>query len=430
MKVAVIDNTCNTGYVLMRFLNDMGYDTDLVFLGGVEPHSDPENDTFTRQYFDKIIYTGWEKKGMLWLTRREIHAVLDKYDFIIGSDYAPAVCYRIGRRLDIFLPHGTDIFEYPFPQVDYLRFRKKDIGALIAAWWQRRGINRNTGYLLFDLTNDGNEDYVRRFRQPHFQRVYQMPPHIYYPPYHTQSVPAAALDSPYVRTLIRLREEGHTILFHHCQQIWKNYPHFLFNKGNDLLIRGLKEFTDRHPGSPVKLVMFERGADVALSKALVQELGLEDYVVWFPSMPRKDILLCLAYADLGVGELTNSWYSYNVVSEFMAMGVPIIHNCDVAYYRHVHASHYPMHYAAGPADISRLLTEYFADPEPFRASGRAAHEWWKANVAETGLDFIIRHLGKATPALRMEPWPVLSYLALGYGLNKLAGGLYSLSEFL
>ena len=109
MKIGIIDNTCNTGYVLMRFLNDRGYDTDLIILGGVQDHADPENDTFSKQYFDKIIYAKFDQRGIR-LTNEEIRATLGQYDFLIGSDYAPALCYRINKQLDVFMPHGTDVF--------------------------------------------------------------------------------------------------------------------------------------------------------------------------------------------------------------------------------------------------------------------------------------------------------------------------------
>lgn len=387
MKVAVIDNTCNTGYVLMRFLNDRNIDTELIVLGGVEDHLDPLNDTFTNQYFDKIIYARLNEKG-IWLTNRDIHTLLDKYDFVIGSDIAPALCYRIRKQLDIFMPHGTDIFEYPFRKINLKQFSKKDIGDWLYARWQWSGINSYTRYFLFDITNDENEAYVQRFKHPSFQRIWKSSPHIYYPQYDPQQMDQVATNLEYALQLKALRSNGFRIIMHHCQHVWKTPQHNLFNKGTDKIIQGFRQFLSRHPAEKVKLVLFMRGRDYEHSLALVKELQLEDHIVWLPSMPRKHIMACLSHVDVGIGELGHSWFSYNVITEFMAMKVPIIHNCDMDYYRNIHETVYPMYHAATAEDVAGHLSAFIQSPEAFAETGLQSHHWWRKHVADNTLDFI------------------------------------------
>lgn len=387
MKVAVIDNTCNTGYVLMRFLNDRGIDTTLIILGGIEDHLDPLNDTFTNQYFDKIIYTRWNEKG-IWLTNRDIHTLLDEYHFVIGSDVAPALCYRIRKQLDIFMPHGTDIFEYPFRKINPLQFSKRDIGDWLYARWQWRGINRYTRYFLFDITNDENEAYVQRFKNPSFQRIWKSSPHIYYPQYEPRNMASIAAGLEHAMQLNALKNEGFRIIMHHCQHVWKTPQHNLFNKGTDKIIHGFRQFLNRYPAEKVKLVLFMRGRDYEHSLALVSTLQLEDHIVWLPSMPRKHIMVCLSYVDVGIGELGHSWFSYNVITEFMAMKVPIIHNCDMDYYRGIHETVYPMYHAVTAEEVAEHLNDFIQSPAAFAETGLQAHHWWCQEVADNTLDFI------------------------------------------
>jgi hypothetical protein len=392
MKVAIIDNTCNNGYVLMRYLNDRGIDTDLLLFGPVEGHADPENDTFNHQYSEKIFDTGWSKKGLLWLTKKDIKKYTDKYDFVIGSDYAPAVFYRIKRTLDIFLPHGTDIFSYPFMKIE--SFSKKSIGEFILAYWQRKGIAEYSRYFMFELTNEENEKYVKYFKKNNFKRIYKTVPLVYNPQYSDASAEKFSSENEKVKILSNYKKEGYTIVFHHCQQQWKNPVHLLFNKGNDKLIHGLRKYLDLNPAAKIKLVMVERGTDIENSKALIKELSLEDYVIWFPVMPRKEIMACLSQADLGIGELGHSWYNYCVITEFMALGIPVIHYCDIDYYKTVNESIYPM-YSVNTADqISEMLKTYFENPAAVKQTGQEGKIWWQKHMVSDTVDLIVDCINK------------------------------------
>lgn len=388
MKVAVIDNTCNNGYVMMRYLNDEGIDTDLLVFDDSKGHGDPANDTYGFEYFDKIINTQWKGKGLLWLSRKEIETHLNKYDLIIGSDYTPALFYKLKRQLDIFFPHGTDLFNYPFNPLSFTGNIKKSIGEWILGKWQYRGIQSYTRHFVFELSNDENETYVKRIQNAQFQRQYMTTPLIYWPQYTKEFIEKFSQNSGNAKVLSVLKEQGYTIVFHHCQQQWANPYHYLFYKGNDKLIRGFADFIKKHPDKKMKLVMIERGADVQLSKELINELDIADYVLWFAFMPRKEIMACIHYADIGVGELGHSWYTYSVVSEFMTMAVPLVHTCNIEYYKTIHEDIYPMFTASTAEDITRTLENFFQNPETFRETGKLSKEWFKKNIILRFLNFI------------------------------------------
>ncbi len=113
MKIAFIDNTCNHGYTVMRYLNDKDYTTDLLLLSEGEGHTDPYADMILPKYTDKIKNLGWDK-GFWKVPVAEIRDIRSQYDFIFAADWAPGLFYKAGRNVDAFVPHGTDLFEYPF----------------------------------------------------------------------------------------------------------------------------------------------------------------------------------------------------------------------------------------------------------------------------------------------------------------------------
>lgn len=376
----------------MRYLNDKGIDTDLLIFNDAKGHGDPVNDTYDYEYFDKIINTKWKDKGLIWLSQKDINAYLDRYDFVIGSDYSPALFYRIRRKLDIFFPHGTDLFNYPFKKIGFQKNVKKTVGEWIMSRWQYKGIQSFTNTFLFELTNNENEGYVKRLTPASFQRQYLTVPSIYIPQYVSEAIEKFSEGSQNVQLLADLKRKGYTIVFHHCQQQWANPVHSLFYKGNDKLIRGFANFVKEYPLKKLRLVMVERGTDVQLSKKLISELGIDDHVIWFSFMPRKEIMACLHYVDIGIGELGHSWYTYSVVSEFMTRGVPIVHTCDREYYRTIHEDIYPMYTASSASDITRVLEEYFENPEAFRNTGASCKEWYGKNILAPFFDFLTAKL--------------------------------------
>jgi len=385
MKIALFDNTCNTGYVLMRYLRDAGYDADLFLTGPPEMHADPEADTYTRQYFPHIHTVPWAGVNLHYVRREEIARTFEHYQFVLGSDIAPALFYRARRMLDVFMPHGSDLFEYPFPLFDPQKPRLYP-GDLLRGYWQRRGIARHTRRVLFELTNDENEVYFSRLPASSFERVFQTMPLVYRPAGGLSMPPHAVPAS--VKRMQALKGEGKTVVFHHCQQSWTCAAEALFNKGNDALIRAVNVYRRTHADNRLVVVMVERGPDVAASKKLIADLQLEDFFVWLPMMSRKEIMACLAYADLGVGELGHSWYSYNVVTEFLVNGVPVLHHCDQAAYSRIHAELYPMISVRTADEIAAVLSEFVQDPTRLRVLGASGLEWWERVVRKPGLDLL------------------------------------------
>jgi glycosyltransferase involved in cell wall biosynthesis len=373
----------------MRYLNDVGIDTTLLNLSNVSgsTHADPARDTYTEQYFNKIINVNWHDRSLLKINKSEVKNILGNFDYIVGGDWAPYLCRLANRNLDIFIPHGTDIFKYPFPNL--FDFSRKGIGNSILGSRQKQSIKNNVKHMLLEATNSDFERYIARlFDSSSLQRTFGTTPLLYRPQYNSLEASTYVKNSDYCQRLFILKNKGVKIIFHHCQQLWKNFNHTLFNKRNDILIHAFADLIhakkiDAH------LVMIERGDDVDLSKQLIDELNIADKVMWLPIMPRRDIMACLNYADVGVGELGRSYLTYSVVTEFICSKVPLIHFCDVDNYTNQYDDLYPMISASDCDGVVNGIVKYIENPAWAKAQSQKAYQWWIDNVEQKQLQFII-----------------------------------------
>jgi hypothetical protein len=389
MKVVYIDNTCNSGYVLIRYLNDAGIDATLLNLSNVSgsTHADPARDTYTEQYFNKIVNTNWLDRSLLRINKSEVRNILDEFDYIIGGDWSPYLCRLANRNLDIFIPHGTDVFKYPFPNP--FDFSRRGIGNSILGRLQKKSIKKNVKHMLLEATNSDFEAHITKLVDGSLlKRTFGTTPLLYRPQYNSTEFNAYIKNSEYCQSLLTLKNNGVKIIFHHCQQLWKNFNHTLFNKRNDILIYAFADLIHTKKIN-AHLVMIERGDDVGLSKLLIEQLNITDKVTWLPIMPRRDIMACLNYADVGVGELGRSYLTYSVVTEFMCAKVPLIHFCDPSNYTDLYDDLYPMISASDCDGVVNGIVKYIENPAWAKARSQKAYQWWIDNVEQKQLQFII-----------------------------------------
>lgn len=60
-------------------------------------------------------------------------------------------------------------------------------------------------------------------------------------------------------------------------------------------------------------MLFEYGESVLESKKLINELNIEENIIWLPKMSRKEIMFLLSSVDIGVGEFYNIEKRYGEV---------------------------------------------------------------------------------------------------------------------
>jgi hypothetical protein len=203
-------------------------------------------------------------------------------------------------------------------------------------------------------------------------------------------------DNPHLFIMRKLRAENNLVIVQHIRQLWKKHSDIWSNKGNDKLIKGFAAFINMHPGISAKLILFEYGTDVHYSRKLIDQLSMQDHVVWFSKMPRKHIMYVIDNSDLVVGELIHSWLTYCVVFETLCMGKPLMHKRIDKDFIKEYPSLYPMIYADSKETILEGLKQLLHKKEELIQIGIKGKEWFLHYGVQKPIDHIVEIIKKKT----------------------------------
>lgn len=398
LKIACIGNMNNNLFVLSRYLNDMGYDANLFYYSKELHHFYPHNDTFNDQHLDTCHDVDFFSTILVdkFYQNTAMKNVLAEYDVIIGCGILPAYMQKLGIKMDIFIPFGTDIFDFPFYTFDFSKvYTSKSIKSFAYYCYrqqliyrirklQRKGV-KNAGLIICDEGSEWMELMINKLKLRN--RVELSAPIIYCADFNKANISNYYHKSIYYKRFSEIRESCDLLLFHHCRHVWDPNINPLYTKGNDILVRAFASFLKKTKKRS-KLILFEYGPDVQLTKNLVTSLGIDDNIEWFPVMPRKEIMVGLSLADIGVGEIKQDWISYGVVNEFMAMALPIICNQTKVENRNL----YPVLQAANEFEVEQHLLLYDQNIQKYKEIGIEANKWFVENSINKPLNAIVEYI--------------------------------------
>lgn len=391
-KIALLGNMNNSFNALIRYLLDLGYEAKLfTFDYETAPHFHPSADCFDDRWKDYTIPLSWGNANTYTkVSKGELSAVLDDFDFIIGSGYAPAFVKKAGRTLDLFAPHGSDINHLPH----LLGYSIKDIVRyLLVGTQQRKGI-KEAKHIFSDRWTEGLEQRIARLGLSG-QRHYTIIPFIYLPQYKDLS-----LEDSFLLRIKEIRKNSDLIIFHHIRHSWVNPRDKIAMKSNNILFEGVHDFRKAYPEIRVSIVTFEYGDDVVRTKNLIQELGIEGVVHWFDITPRKQIMKMMNYADVVTGEFHWSFVTYGAILEGMVMSKPIMHKRDDSLYAKTHSDLYPMIHVESSNDIFEGIKDVVANPEKYREMGIQSHVWMKRNMIDNPMKELTELLNSEATLIR------------------------------
>jgi hypothetical protein len=390
MKIACIGNMNNMMFCLTRYLRDRGYDASLLTLNSEPSHFSPEADSYNDLYKTYTRELSWSKfpSTLYDKTKREILDEVRNFDFFIAADVAPAYLAKAGIRTDIFIPYGSDIHTIPHLNILDAPIRKIHKYHQLKKY-QRLAI-KNARYISLETTNPQFKDQFVDSLEIGGILLDVTCPFIYYPQYENGEMEEYKLKSKIYPEFLKIREKSDLMVFQHSRQEWNEdgsmeVSKYIWSKGNDKLIRGFKMFVDSHATLKSSLILFEYGTQVDLSKKLVKDLDLENKVFWFPISSRKDIMTGISLADMGIGELAMSWFTYGAILEFMALGIPFAHNRQDDLYSAKNGNLYPMLYAKNEFEIEATFNQWLNNKELVVQMGNKAKLWFKENVVESTL---------------------------------------------
>lgn len=422
MKVAILGNTANNGFSIMRYFRDLGADAHLLLYttDGVGPnaHFRPENDTHDFTAWDRFVHqtrianfpvaamnrpfstvvsfshavyrrARSERFPTPSISDSAIHATLSPYDRIVGSGIAPAVCARIGRRLDIFYPYaigvewlGDSSFEERYGRLKPLVSRTRQL--------QRLGIQAARHVVNWDM-GKANQVFLENGVTPKNLPIPML--------YNRESVEQGAINA----TLDRLKKwlmDRDFCIFSSARMIWTPKSARLCGgaKNNHYALFALKKLKQLRPTFNFGMVLCEYGPDVSATKELIKELCLESEVYWMEKSGRRTLLSALGLCDVAVGQFYSQrnliWGATGW--EALATGRPFLQGFlfdEGGFEQLFDMPPPPMLPVQAEEDILTHLLDMVDYPEKRKAIGEGAKEWFDRyngiGLAKKWLDLLL-----------------------------------------
>lgn len=386
-KVALLGNMNNNNFVLLRYFLDNGVDADLLLFDNEPEHFRPEADTFDiASYNDRIKHLNWgDRKKWFLVTSKQIANDLAPYDFLIGTDLSPAFCGSAGRTLDVFVPHGSDLGHFTYykltwpdkllqtwlivymqkkyiPQVKYFHI-EKNLGLYEKRWYKYKGNSVRWQTSLPLVYKENNENLFE--------------------------------DSEFIQSVKQLRQSTELLFYYNVRHVWGGDSKVDANqKGTDNLIRALHLFKNRNPTTKFVLVTFEYGGSYVKTKKLINTLGLERHVKWFPISDRKEILLGMKLSDIVFGEFANSWATYSVIVEALSLNKPIITYRDDSMYRKVYGDMYYILNAKSYIEICEKIEYYMTNKDEVVEKSSRGWSWYTDKIVNPALSLYINAINE------------------------------------
>jgi glycosyltransferase involved in cell wall biosynthesis len=148
-----------------------------------------------------------------------------------------------------------------------------------------------------------------------------------------------------------------------------------WTKGNDVLLRAAGRLAA--DGFDFRLVLVEWGQEIAASKALIAELGIEDKVTWVPTMRKHELWQAYCQAHAVADQFTLPALG-GVGFETMALGRRLITAIDEQQLAHFFGEAPPCLGAQTIEDCVRRMRQVILDPEDDERLGEAGQHWMAA----------------------------------------------------
>jgi hypothetical protein len=439
MKIALIGNMNNNNFALMRYFRILGADAHLLLYSndgkGELSHFKPECDTWDiekwRPYihqtsipniplagicfplswlvaFRSIVFTllGLQNEWNLPVSNREIKKYYTGYDKYIGSGITPATFARTNLILDIFYPYAIGVEFYSDPEF----LRKLSKKTFLKNWltgsvrkWQFKGIIEARHILTFEY---GNTFDV--LNNPPVIPIKLSVPMVF----NLENITNINANIK-IKDILKLINKSKFVVMHHGRLIWKNSNAVPKNnwekisKNNNWLIESFSKFVINRQDLYPLLLLIEYGPDVNSTKNLVNELGLNQYIVWLPIMDRRELMCIIPHISVGVGEF------YEIPKmiwggtgwEVLASGKPLLQGFNFEPGEFEESYGYPpppMLPVRNPEDILGHLLEMADHPAKRDDIGQGAKAWFDeyngVGLAKKWLELLINDVSVAGKA--------------------------------
>lgn len=385
IKVALIGNMNNNFFSLLRYLRDAGVHADLFLLNNEMSHFLPENDTWNLSIYKKYIKTLRVGNPIIdfFKNKKRVVQEFGDYDFLVGCDYTPYYLTKSNQRLDLFIPYGSDLYEFPFSKP---LLSDKSLKAIIiqgirnffVSGVQRSGILSAANVVCIDII----ETYKVALNRLGLVSLKWAVPIVY-----NEAKPASIEAPDAFKDLIKKIESFEFRVLSQSRQYWTSSMDNATRddiKNNDLLIKGFADFL-RESKSNACLILFSYGPDVENSKALIEKLGIAENVIWMPKMPRKWILYLISeYAHIGADQFKGGYFG-GTGYEILACGKPLMNTVSIPAddFRKITGMDFPpVINVKSHNEICEALLHYFENPSELQKLSSDSTLWFNKNLGE------------------------------------------------
>jgi glycosyltransferase involved in cell wall biosynthesis len=144
-------------------------------------------------------------------------------------------------------------------------------------------------------------------------------------------------------------------------------------KGNDIVLRAFAELIRSARPQPV-LVLAEWGLELDRSRALIEELGIGERVVWVSPLPKLQLIDAYRGADIVLDQFLIGTFG-GIAPEAMACGRAVIMAYDAKVNQWAFPTPPPIVSARTVDELSRQLARLVGDAEERERIGREGREW-------------------------------------------------------
>ncbi|MHB8067025.1 MAG: glycosyltransferase family protein [Desulfobaccales bacterium] len=171
--------------------------------------------------------------------------------------------------------------------------------------------------------------------------------------------------------------------FSSTRQIWSGpLRRSADNKGNDVILRAFREYLDLSGDQGAKLVLVEKGPDVAASRALAQEINITPQVVWVREMKRALLDQYYQGAGLCFGQFGTPVLAFTALEPMAQANVSIsafeLIDPKVPFY----PEDPPIFKSREPREIAAFMAQLVASPQQYADLCQRSWEWIKENCSE------------------------------------------------
>jgi hypothetical protein len=370
--IVFIGNMNNNFFSIFRYMRDLGINAKLIYFSSEPIHFRPSCDTFFLEKYQNDI-TEIKLNSPYLINPLELFKlkkIISGNTFIIGCDYAPFYLSLIKSKCNVFIPYGSDLYEYPFSKI--FSGSKKNIikfwilnllSKYLISKKQSFGIKSADTTIVIDMA----QSYKKAIQLLSINNLRIGIPMVY----NREDMSNVDLPIEIQGLLSDLKKDKYFVVISQSRQYWVNSidsANDVDMKRNDILIEGFAKFSANKKNT--KLLLFEYGPDVNASKDLIKTLGIIENVIWIPKMERKYILKLLKeYGSVGADQFSSGYFG-GTGYEIMSQGLPLLVYVSISsenYKELLNAPFPPILNALTPKEISLHLENLYKDLDKLEA---------------------------------------------------------------